>query len=258
MPETTTGGSFAKLDLAKIAETAERLEARIRARFPDRGLDRVAVELVRVVDRAAADVADIARPRWRLRIAIGSVVLVVLASFVVGAVLAFRDAGSEIADLRSFDWLTIAESAINDLVFGGIALFFLLSIERRRRRTLAFAALHRLRSFAHVVDMHQLTKDPERMAGGATATPESPTPDLTPDQLGRYLDYCSELLSIIGKVAAVYAEATNDGQVLATVNEIETLTVGLSRKIWQKIALLHATTGPQRPLQMHLPGSAPA
>jgi hypothetical protein len=56
----------------------------------------------------------------------------------------------------------------------------------------------------------------------------------------------------------VYAEATNDGQVLATVNEIETLTVGLSRKIWQKIALLHATTGPQRPLQMHLPGSAPA
>ena len=85
-----------------------------------------------------------------------------------------------------------------------------------------------------------------------------PTPDLTPDQLGRYLDYCSELLSIIGKVAAVYAEATNDGQVLATVNEIETLTVGLSRKIWQKIALLHATTGPQRPLQMHLPGSAPA
>ncbi|MDQ3449608.1 MAG: hypothetical protein M3455_01595, partial [Actinomycetota bacterium] len=47
--------------------------------MPDRGLDRVAVELLRVVDRAAADVADIARPRWRLRIAIGSVVLVVLA-----------------------------------------------------------------------------------------------------------------------------------------------------------------------------------
>ena len=66
--------------------------------------------------------------------------------------------------------------------------------------------------------------------------------DLGPDQLGRYLDYCSELLSIVGKVAAVYAEASNDAQVLATVNEIETLTVGLSRKIWQKIALLHATT----------------
>lgn len=258
MADTTADGGYDMLEPLKIAQTAERLAARIDARFPDRGLSRVAAQLVQVVRRAATDVHDMVRPRWGLRLSIGFLIAAVVATFVIGVVLAFKNAGSEIADLRSFDWLIIAESAINDLVFGGIALFFLLSIERRRRRTLAFAALHRLRSFAHVVDMHQLTKDPERMAGGTTATPESPTPDLTPDQLGRYLDYCSELLSIIGKVAAVYAEATNDGQVLATVNEIETLTVGLSRKIWQKIALLHATTGPQRPLQMHLPGSAPA
>lgn len=88
----------------------------------------------------------------------------------------------------------------------------------------------------------QLTKDPERLASGASATAESPTVNLTPDELGRYLDYCSELLSIIGKVAAVYADETNDPQVLATVNEIESLTIGLSRKVWQKIAILQTTT----------------
>ncbi len=243
MPDTTADGGFAKLDLAKIVETAERLEARIRARFPDRGLDRVAAQLVRLVRGADADVAKIARPLWPLRIVISVLMLVILGSFVVGAVLAFQDAGSDIADLRSFDWLAIAESAVNDVVFGGIALFFLLSIERRRKRTLALAALHRLRSFAHVVDMHQLTKDPERLAGSASTTSASPSVDLRPDELGRYLDYCSELLSIIGKLAAVYADETNDTQVLAAVNEIEILTVGLSRKVWQKIAILQSTTG---------------
>ena len=196
-----------------------------------------------------------ARPQWRLRVAIGLLILLMAAAFVIGVVLAFRDAGSEIDRLTSFDWLGVTESAINDLIFGGIALFFLLSIERRRKRNVALVALHRLRSFAHVIDMHQLTKDPERMASGVAATAESPKVELTPEQLGRYLDYCSELLSIIGKVAALYAEATNDPQVLATVNEIENLTVGLSRKIWQKIALLHATTTLDGAYEVATPGT---
>jgi len=237
-----------------IANTAEALRARVHARFPARGLDRVATQLVHVVRRAEVDAIEIARPRWGLRIGIGVLVAAMLATFGIGVVLAFRDAGSEIDNLTSFEWLAVAESAINDVVFGGIALFFLLSIERRRKRNVALAALHRLRSFAHVIDMHQLTKDPERMASGVAATAFSPTLELAPDQLGRYLDYCSELLSIIGKVAAVYAEATNDGQVLATVNEIETLTVGLARKIWQKIALLHATARPSDVRGDHSPG----
>ena len=242
MPDTTATGEYDQLKSADIAATAERLHARVDARFPRRGLARVAGEVVEIVRQASDDAAEIARPRWRLRAAIGLLLAILLATFAIGVVLAFRNAGSEIDNLSSFDWLGVAESAINDLVFGGIALFFLLSIERRRKRNLALVALHRLRSLAHVVDMHQLTKDPERMASGVAATSQSPVDDLSAEQLGRYLDYCSELLSIIGKVAAVYAEASNDGQVLATVNEIETLTVSLSRKIWQKISLLHATT----------------
>lgn len=249
---------YEDLNPTMIGITAERLRARVHARFPTRGLAGVATQLVLVVRRAEADAAEIERPRWGLRMVIGAVVAAILATFVIGVTLAFSDAGSEIDKLTSFDWLAVAESAINDVVFGGIALFFLLSIERRRKRNVALAALHRLRSFAHVIDMHQLTKDPERMASGVAATAQSPALELAPDQLGRYLDYCSELLSIIGKVAAVYAEATNDAQVLATVNEIETLTVGLSRKIWQKIALLHATAGSTGRAESRLPGTAPA
>ena len=47
------------------------------------------------------------------------------------------------------------------------------------------------------------------------------------------------MLSIIGKLAAIYGERVRDAQVMAAVNDIETLTTGLGRKVWQKIMLLH-------------------
>jgi len=58
-------------------------------------------------------------------------------------------------------------------------------------------------------------------------------------ELQRYLDYCSEMLSLVGKVAAIYAQSFDDGVALASANEVESLTTGLSRKIWQKIMVLN-------------------
>ena len=57
-------------------------------------------------------------------------------------------------------------------------------------------------------------------------------------ELERYLDYCSEMLSLTGKLAALYAQAVNDSVVASAVNDIENLATNLSRKIWQKIMLL--------------------
>ena len=56
--------------------------------------------------------------------------------------------------------------------------------------------------------------------------------------LARYLDYCTDLLSVTSKVAALYVEHLQDPVVLEAVNDVENLTAGLSRKIWQKIAIL--------------------
>jgi len=47
------------------------------------------------------------------------------------------------------------------------------------------------------------------------------------------------MLSIIGKIAALYVQQFNDPPALAAVNEVESLTTGLSRKIWQKIMILN-------------------
>jgi hypothetical protein len=58
-------------------------------------------------------------------------------------------------------------------------------------------------------------------------------------ELIRYLDYCTEMLSLTGKLAALYMQNMRDPVIIEAVNEIEDLTTGLSRKIWQKIMILN-------------------
>jgi hypothetical protein len=122
----------------------------------------------------------------------------------------------------------------------------LLGVEARLKRMRALKELHVLRSMAHVVDMHQLTKDPERLLHGGSDTASSPKRDMTAFQLARYLDYSSELLAIVSKVAAIYVQRFNDAETVRAAGDIEDLTVGLSRNIWQKILILDQITEPSR------------
>jgi len=63
---------------------------------------------------------------------------------------------------------------------------------------------------------------------------------MTRFELTRYLDYCAEMLALIGKLAALYGERMRDGVVIDAVNDIESFTSGLGRKIWQKITIISA------------------
>lgn len=231
---------YQRLDPDAVGLTLGRLHDRIVARFPERSLANVALaigDVIESVARAARERAVTMRPVRRICSA-GAAVVAALA--VVAISLSVRDAVRAADGTPAFEWLPIVESGINDVVFAGIAIYFLLSIPTRlaRRRTLAL--LYRLRSLAHVIDMHQLTKDPERLLATPEPTESSVVPDLDAVGLGRYLDYCSELLSLVGKTAALCAQESTDSVVLDTVSEIESLTVGMARKIWQKISLLHA------------------
>ncbi len=58
--------------------------------------------------------------------------------------------------------------------------------------------------------------------------------------MSRYLDYCTELLSLASKVAAVHLQAVNDPVVLSAVSDIEVLSSNLTNKIWQKINVIDA------------------
>jgi hypothetical protein len=143
------------------------------------------------------------------------------------------------------EWLQIVESGAQSLVFFGLGVLFLLSLEQRHRRRLALAAIHELRSLCHVIDMHQLTKDPDSLAHPDGRTAHSPDRHLTKYESARYLDYCSEMLSLTAKVGASYAQTANDPVILAAVREIQELASDLSSELWQKIVILDAMMDPQ-------------
>jgi hypothetical protein len=226
--------TYTQLDEALIIRTIEELRDRIGTTFPDAGLRRVCEQFLGVSKEATNVEAYLRRPNWAMR-ALGIAAIVALTTLLASiVVLAIRSP----AEMSAGEVIQTIEAAVNDIVFFGIAVFFLLSIETRVKRHRALVVLHELRSLAHIVDMHQLTKDPERLRPGFRSTHDSFDPHLERDELERYLDYCSELLSLIGKVAALCAEESQDAVVLDTVSTIETLTTSMSRKIWQKISLL--------------------
>jgi hypothetical protein len=130
------------------------------------------------------------------------------------------------------------DSAIGSVVFIGAAILFFVSWEARIKRRRALKALHELRSLAHIIDMHQLTKDPETSFGPSGNTTIIRKRNMTLFELNRYLDYCSDALAIISKIAALYVQGFEDPVVLDAVDDMEDLTAGFSRKIWQKITIL--------------------
>ena len=111
---------------------------------------------------------------------------------------------------KTADWVPLVESVVNDLVFAAIAVVFLWAFPERLERRSLLRLLHRLRSLAHVIDMHQLSKDPEQVSPTYTPTAESVTHGLDADQLHHYLNYCSEMLSLTAKTAALCAAHTTD------------------------------------------------
>jgi hypothetical protein len=141
-----------------------------------------------------------------------------------------------------------ADAAVSLLIVLGGSALYLSTLESRWRRDQALKALHEFRSIVHVIDMHQLTKDPS--AFGAPRTSSSPDRSMTVPQLLRYLGYCSELLSLAGKVTALYADKLRDPVVIDAVGDIERLTTDLSQKIWQKIELFQQRMPSKPPSDM--------
>ena len=229
--------TFRSLNSTQILATLEKLTHRIEERFPASVLSAVSRELLAIGRFCAAEAEEIAKPHWPIRIV--AVILVLgLVALSVGLLVQPIRGGTPVEFMSIGDYLQALESAINEIVFLGIAVWFLSSLEARARRRRALAAIHQLRSIAHVVDMHQLTKDPHQLLAELPDTSSSPVRTMTRSQLGRYFDYCSEMLSLASKVAALFVQESNDPQVLAAVDEVTGLTNGLSQKIWQKLTVL--------------------
>ena len=224
---------YRSLNADLIVQTCRASNTRITERFAGSGLSKVSAELLNVSEHATELCTWLSKPHIPLR-ALAGLGIAAVFIIVVGVALNVKvqfNFGS-IAD-----FLQGSEAAISEVVFIGVAVFFFLSLETRLKRRRAMRAIHELRSMAHIIDMHQLTKDPERITGAPSSDTAAIKRPQNPAELIRYLDYCSDLLALLSKLAALYVQNFDDPVTLSAVNDVENLTNGLSRKIWQKIMI---------------------
>lgn len=224
---------FQELESSKITNTISVLSSRIRERFPNSGLHGVSRKLLDISLHAEEQVKWISQPILALRISV-SIIITLLIS---GLIFTLTNVKTVNLKMDLVQLIEFFEAGVNDLVLISIAIFFLITVETRFKRHRALKSIHELRAIAHIIDMHQLSKDPIRKhwENSGKLTPKS---EMTPLEISRYLDYCSELLSLVGKVSVLYVQKFDDVVALSAVNEVENLTTGLSRKIWQKLMIM--------------------
>ena len=242
------GVSYQTLDPGRIIATLETLERRIGERFPQSGLAKISGELTGISRQTTERIAGIARPYIGLRLLLAVVLAAGVTCIAWLVLFALRmEASNELTNVMQG-----ADAGVSLLIVLGGSALYLSTLESRWRRDQALKALHEFRSIVHVIDMHQLTKDPGAtvIVGGKTRS--SPARTLTPYELSRYLDYCSEMMSLASKIAVMFAQSFPDPIVTEAVSDIERIASGLSQKIWQKIMMLDPVIR-QSPAAAHRP-----
>ena len=215
----------------KLLETVEQVLHRINERFPGSGLSQVANEIVQITREALVRAETIRRPNLWLRAG-----LVLLAVIAVAGVITYVQSQSDRVPVAQMVFQFLDATKGSAAVLAAIALFF-VTLETRLKRRRALRAVHELRAMAHIIDMHQLAKNPDRLEHPTQPVSVSGRP-MDANAMGRYLHYCTELLAVVSKVGQLYVQDFPDATAQTAVDHFEGLATGLSNKIWQKLMIL--------------------
>lgn len=220
---------------SELLKTCSRLHNRIHDRFPVASLGTTCDKLIAIAQESNKTIAWIKQPNYFIRISawlvIGILVIPLIRSWIALKIT--------LTGMNAADFFQMIDAGFNSIVLLGVAGVFLTTFETRRKRKRVVNSVNKLKCIAHIVDAHQLTKDPQIMTDKQTEN--SPERKLSEYELGRYLDYCSEMLSVTSKIAFLYVQNFDDPVANQAVNDLEALTTGLSQKIWQKITLIQKT-----------------
>ena len=136
---------YTRLDPERILATATALRRRVESRFHDRGLARVAQEIVALTHQTIDDARALTPPLWWLRALIALIILGGAVLFLsVGSVISLNQLGtSAIQSVESI------EAAINTALLAGLGLAALIQLESRIKGARGRKGLHRLRSVIH-------------------------------------------------------------------------------------------------------------
>jgi len=186
------------LDYNKIIQTIEKLEMRISERFPQADLQQVCHDFLDLSKTSKKAIEWIDKPNIWLRILTYGIISIAL----IGIIYSILIIDLPMDKFSIINIVSMLETIVNETILLGAAIFFLITIENRIKRSRAIKSLNKFRALAHVVDMHQLTKDPHMINEVCHQdTNNSPDRTFTKFELQRYLDYCSEMLSLIKTVA---------------------------------------------------------
>ena len=221
-----------KLNHEKFLLLAKSVHQKIEQRFASRGIERLAGKVYKVCLKASLETKHIKHANYWLR---GTIVFVLA----LVAILFFMLLKNIIIKfpISLTNLIQSLDAGISTLIYTSAGLVLLLNLERKLRRKKALGKLNELRSLAHLIDIHQIHKDPELILSGQLK--HSSGDPMSAQELSYYYNYCSELLMLLGKVATIYVQDDDDPATITAANEIESLVNDLSRKVWQKNMLLH-------------------
>lgn len=216
----------------EIQKTCKELGVRIKERFPNARLNDTCAALISISDEITKTNTWIRRPNYLIRT--GSWICVALVLVMI--IPAYCRLQVTTANVNIADFLQMLDSSFNVIVLAGATVIFLQAFENKLKRKRVITAINRLKCITHIVDAHQLKKDPRSTTEFRTAS--SPVRSLSDYELCRYLDYCSEILSLINMIAFLYVQNFEDPVAQESVNDLGELTNGLSQRIWQKIIIV--------------------
>jgi hypothetical protein len=208
--------SVRHLDQQKLVKTSAELAEWMSKEFETAHLSQVAKEVNLLTQEAVARAESIRRPNFWLRA--GIVAILAIALLALGWQV-YTD------PTNTLEFLDITKGAGIYLLS---ALVFLVTLEIRLKRRKALKAVHELRAMAHIIDMHQLAKDP-------VIDQFRHEPNQFSHRINQYLHVCTALLALVSKIGQLYVEDFPDTEAVRAVDDFESMATGLSNKIWNKI-----------------------
>jgi hypothetical protein len=154
--QTSPAGDEVQLAAGHVGATVAQLERRIHARFGERGLTKAVRDLGQLVVLVQTEAGESHVRLRRTTLAARTTSITIIGATLFALVFGLRSAVTQGLE-QTAGWVPLVESVINDLVFAAIAVLFLWAMPERLERRALLRLLHRLRSLAHVIDMHQLS-----------------------------------------------------------------------------------------------------
>ena len=147
---------YRALDPGKLKGSIDKIAAQVGAAFPDSGLAGLAKDMTLVTRETIVLADEIRKPMWLVRVMASVLILLALVwPLILAPFLDFKETFTSLAE-----FLEATDAGLHMILVIGAGVIFLVSVENRIKRNRALDSLSTLRSIAHIIDMHQITKDP--------------------------------------------------------------------------------------------------